>query len=251
MRRSFVLIHGSWHGGWCWRRVADLLRKAGHEVWTPTLAGCAELYRATSGAIDLETHVSQIRDILFFEDIHDGIIVGHSYAGLILQALAASPMERVSRLVFLDGYLVPIGKSAWDVWPDEQRRSAEAAVERGYQFRDPIAPQKLGIDDPVAAEWLKQRMRPHPLKTYRSSMQPVHPANAELANDYIHFANGPTASLFSALAASAKSLGWRTYSFELPHDAMLTAPLEVAELLLSVVANNEAGPNQSLQGVRA
>ena len=92
---TYLLVHGGWHGGWCWGRVTPLLREAGHEVFTPTLTGLGERAHLLSPEIDLDTHIRDVLGVIKYEDLHDLILVGHSYAGMIITAVAEQAVEEV------------------------------------------------------------------------------------------------------------------------------------------------------------
>src|SRR6185436_15367851 len=87
-RKTFVLVHGAWHGGWCWARVADRLRAAGHTVYTPTLTGLADRRHLLSPQVNLDTHIADITNLLEYEELKDVVLVGHSYAGIIVSGVA-------------------------------------------------------------------------------------------------------------------------------------------------------------------
>jgi pimeloyl-ACP methyl ester carboxylesterase len=112
---TFVLVHGAGHGGWCWGRVAPLLRAAGHEVVTPTLTGLGERVHLLDGRVDLELHVTDIVNVLRYEDLHDVVLVGHSYGGTVITGAADRAPERVAKLVYLDAAFPGDGQSVADV----------------------------------------------------------------------------------------------------------------------------------------
>src|SRR5689334_12265971 len=99
--RTFVLVHGAYHGGWCWRRVADLLRARGHRVFTPTLAGLAERHREAAGPINVTTHIDGIADLFRWEELDDVVLCGHSYGGMVVTGAGDAIPERVRHLVYL------------------------------------------------------------------------------------------------------------------------------------------------------
>src|SRR3954453_21148411 len=99
---TFVLVHGAWHGGWCWRRVAPLLRVAGHAVYTPTLTGLGERAHLLTREVGLETHIRDTVNVLECEELNDVILVGHSYGGIVITGTAERAPERVGHLVYLD-----------------------------------------------------------------------------------------------------------------------------------------------------
>src|SRR2546426_10958940 len=98
---TFVLVHGGFHGGWCWRKVAPLLRAAGHEVHTPTLTGLGERAHLASPAVDLALHVQDVVNVLFYEDLRSVTLVGHSYAGMVIAGVADRCPERLAQLIYL------------------------------------------------------------------------------------------------------------------------------------------------------
>jgi len=101
-QRTFVLVHGGWHGGWCWRRVADLLRRQGHTVFTPTPTGLGERSHLMSRDINLDTHITDVVNLFKWEDLNDAVLVGHSYAGWVISGVVeqmppANPAHRCAR----------------------------------------------------------------------------------------------------------------------------------------------------------
>jgi len=102
---TFVLVHGAWHGGWCWKRVAALLRQAGHEVFAPTLTGLGERAHLMSNAIDLHTHIRDILGVLQWEELADVVLCGHSYGGMVISGVADRVPEKLRSLVYLDAFV--------------------------------------------------------------------------------------------------------------------------------------------------
>src|ERR687889_2155513 len=109
---TFVLVHGSCHGGWCWKKVTPLLRKYGHDVYFPTLTGLGERDHLLSKDIDLYTHIHDITQVLEYEDLNEVILVGHSYGGLVIGGVAEVIPERIKHLVYLNAYIPQDNKSA-------------------------------------------------------------------------------------------------------------------------------------------
>lgn len=112
---TFVLVHGSSHGGWCWKKIIPLLRKYGHEVFAPTLTGLGERSHLVSKDIGLDTHILDILQVLIYEDLDNVILVGHSYGGLVVGGVAEKVPDRIKRLVYLDAYIPQDNKSAFDI----------------------------------------------------------------------------------------------------------------------------------------
>jgi pimeloyl-ACP methyl ester carboxylesterase len=103
--QNFVLVHGAWHGGWCWRRVADRLQAAGHKVWTPTLTGLGERSHLIGAHVDLSTHVTDIVNVLKWERLSDVVLCGHSYGGFVISGVAEAMPEAIGSLIFADALL--------------------------------------------------------------------------------------------------------------------------------------------------
>lgn len=102
---TFVLVHPAWFGGWCWNKLAPLLRAAGHAVYAPTLTGLGERAHLASPGIGLGTHVDDVMNVLTFEDLDDVILVGNSSAGVVITAVADRAPERIQQVVYLDAFV--------------------------------------------------------------------------------------------------------------------------------------------------
>ena len=128
---TFVLVHGAWMGGWCYKRVARLLRQAGHEVYTPTLTGLGERAHLINRAIDLDTHVQDIVGVIRCEELSDVVLCGHSYGGMVITGVAEQIAAKIRSLVYLDAFVPENGKCLFDYSAgrafatDARRRRAE------------------------------------------------------------------------------------------------------------------------------
>ena len=127
--QTFVLVHGAWHGGWCWSRVADRLRAAGHRVFTPTQTGLGERKHLLSKDITLDTFTKDIINVIEAEELNNIILVGHSFGGLAISGVADAKPEQIRHLVYLDSLMVEGGKSPFDSLPPDvvaaRRKAAE------------------------------------------------------------------------------------------------------------------------------
>ena len=237
--------HGAGHGGWAWARLTPLLRAAGHEVYAPTLTGLGERAHLAAGAIDMDTHIADVLGVLFFEDLRGVILVGHSYGGVVIAAAAHRDPSRISRLVYLDAPLPEDGQRSIDLLAPEHQRE-QAPQQASGQASEPAPPPeeqrpsaakrmaRLGITDPADAEWVLARLRPQPPGP---QLQPLSLGNAEAAalpRTLVFFertpANFPAALYRQRLDASGAPPPYLV--LDEGHDAMLTAPQRVAELLL-------------------
>jgi pimeloyl-ACP methyl ester carboxylesterase len=224
-RRTFVLVHGAWHGGWCWKKVVPLLRAAGHDVFTPTLTGLGERAHLLSPDIDLNTHIQDIVGVLEYEDLQDVVLVGHSYGGMVVTGVAGKAAVRLGHIVYLDAFLPEAGKALSDYSP----RSPEAAA----KWRSPAKSVSFGVEDEQDLAWMKTRIGDHPTKTM---MQPVHfsaESYGKIAKTYIQCTTAP---FFAEASERAKRQGFRHRELlSASHDAMITKPKELVKLLLEVV----------------
>ena len=133
---TFVLVHGAWHGGWCYKRVARLLRQAGHEVYTPTLTGLGERAHLMNQAIDLDTHVQDIAGVIRCEELSDVVLCGHSYGGMVITGVAEQIAAKIRSLVYLDAFVPENGKSVFDYLPAEQSgQMRDDAAQNGEGYK--------------------------------------------------------------------------------------------------------------------
>lgn len=232
---TFVLVHGAWHGGWCWRTLAPLLRAAGHNVLTPTLTGLGERAHLAGPAVDLELHVRDVLAVLEVEDLREVVLVGHSYGGIVATVVADRAPERLARLIYLDAPVPRDGQSGLDLITPTQVADFQARVAAGDGWRfPPNSPAALGLDDPADAAWAGQRLTPQPLATFS---QPVRltGAGASVARAYIFCAPPRPGSRLAEFAAEARAAGWAYAEITAGHDAMISAPAALAAALLALV----------------
>ena len=222
---TFVLVHGAWHGGWCWRDVAAELSAAGHDVLAPTSsrpcgAGVARGSASTVGPC------RGARGLLYFADLREVVLVGHSYAGLVIAGAAARAHARISRLVFLDAFVAEDGQSMFDLLRPERRKVYEESVVDGLIAAP--SPELFGVPD--ADGWLADRLTGQPLKTWTDALSA--PSSPPLPRQYVRCTQGPLTPSFSGFAVRLRdTAGWDVVDFDAPHDAMITHPTDLAALL--------------------
>lgn len=237
MPAPFVLVHGAWHGGWCWERVVGPLRAAGHRVYTPTLPGLGERAGELSRDITLDGIVSELVALLESEDLRDAMLVGHSFGGVAISGVADRVPSRIRHLVYLDAVILENGQSPFSVVPsevaDERRRLAEESS-GGVSIPVPD-PKAFGVTDPDDLAWLRQRCTPHPLSTYEDRLTLNGPVGNGLPATYV--AVKPDYPPFANARAFARAQpGWGYREIDAGHDAMVTSPRALTELLLDVHA---------------
>lgn len=229
---TFVLVHGSFCGGWVWQKLTPLLRAAGHEVYTLTLTGLSDRAHLLECGVNLTTHVRDVASLIEYEDLSDVILVGNSYAGMVITGVAATLPERLRLLVFLDAYLPDAGQTELDLWPEEMRVAILAEKGADRELRPPPPAAWFGVTDPDMADWLSARLSPQPMATYTEPVPDVNAESGALPSVYVHCTGGPTTTLFATFAAKARSKGWPVHELATGHLAMLTAPGPLAEVLL-------------------
>jgi pimeloyl-ACP methyl ester carboxylesterase len=171
---TFVLVHGSCHGGWYWKKVTPLLRKYyGHDMYFPTLTGLGERSHLVSKDIDLYTHVRDITQLLEYEDLTEVILVGHNYGGLVIGGVAERIPERIKRLVYLDGYILEDNKSAFNLIPGlEAIYKKRALTEHGKEWLvASYDPRVWGVINPTDIRWMETRLSSMPWHTHDQSLR--------------------------------------------------------------------------------
>ena len=234
--QTFVLVHGAWHGGWCWSRVADRLRAAGHRVFTPTQTGLGERRHLLSKDVTLDTFIADIANVVEAEELNDIVLVGHSFGGNAISGVADRMPERIHHLVYLDSLIVeggraPFGNLSADV--AASRRKAAEESSGGLSFPTP-APSAFGVLEPADAEWVRRRLTPHPLSTYTSKLNIKGPVGNNLPRTYIHCTNPSYAALQASRDWVKAQAGWHWAEIATGHDAMVSAPDELAGMLISI-----------------
>jgi pimeloyl-ACP methyl ester carboxylesterase len=230
---TYVLVHGAWHGGWCWSKVRRVLEAADRNVHTPTLTGLGERSHLASPDIGLETHVQDVLQVLEYEALTDVVLVGHSYAGMVVTAVADRAPQRLSRLVYLDAVVPRSGQCLFDCAGPEFRRQVEEQVRtQGDGWRIPAAsPQTLGLIRDEDIEWTVPRLGPHPYRTFHEKVELSLPTAAMVPRTYVNC----IADRARGGPRSAQAEGIDDYhELSTGHDAMITLPGEVAELLLGL-----------------
>jgi pimeloyl-ACP methyl ester carboxylesterase len=238
---TFVLVHGAWHGGWCWQKVAPFLEAAGHAVYAPTLTGLAERAAELSPEVGLDTHIQDVVGMLEETDLQGIILVGHSYGGMVITGVVDRVPERIAHLVYLDTFVPRDGEAMVSVSPRVMRlllrRQAQADGWRIASRGD------YGVKTEPDRSWVLAQVTPQPLKTLEQPLHLQHPAIVS-ATPRTHIECGSVVSLrlqhllahlLAPGALPPREAGWRLRQLPTGHDAMITMPRELADLLLEVV----------------
>lgn len=227
---DYVLIHGAWHGSWCWARVRRLLAAGAHRVFTPTLTGLGERSHLLSRQVGLQTHIADVANLMIWEDLRDIILVGHSYGGVIARHVADRMPDRINSLVYLDAFVPENGKALSDYLPDNGESFLEQAVAYGDGWKIPPIPASIFAVNAADAAWVDGQCTMHPLSSFEApalisgACDQVSTIGYILARGF----DGP----FGQFYAKAKERGWWHEELACGHDVMLDMPNELTNLLL-------------------
>lgn len=222
---TFVLVHGGFAGGWVWQDVADRLRSAGQDVYTPTLTGLGERVHLGTPNVGLGTHIQDVVAVLAYEDLQDVVLVGHSYGGFVIAGVVDRVPGRVAHVVFLDAFVPEDGEAVVDLYDPAVVEAVQSQAEAGDGWRLPPLPP---VTDP--------RFTPHPSKTFLEPLDLTASEADDPARTYIDFTEEEENMHRAPLALSverARDRGWTVHEVEAAHMWIWTHPGAVAETLLS------------------
>lgn len=240
---TYVLIHGAWHGGWCWRKVERLLRKSGARVYAPSLTGMGERSHIARhmdpAAINLDLHIQDVKELLESEGLAEVILVGHAYAGMVITGVAEVCSERLAHLVYVNGVVPRDGEAMVDqldaVRGPEFTARVRTAIESHEDFLPPPSTaeeiqRRWGIDDPEDQSWMLPRLRPQSVASFSQPLKLDNSEAQEISRTFILSSE----SGFDPVAERARQSDWGLYQLDTGHDPMITKPREVAEILLKI-----------------
>lgn len=237
--KTYVLAHGSWHGGWCWRPVAERLAAAGHRVYAPSYTGMGDRAHLLSRSITIDTFVEDLVQVIQTEELNDVILVGHSFGGIPITGVADRIPERLAHLVYFDAIVLQSGQNAFSVYPQADADARIAAASKATDglavpIPDPI-PEAWGFKEGSADHaWVKRRLTAHPLASYTTPLTLKHPIGNGRPRTYIHCTQ-PELGVLEASRKLVKSQpGWNWVDLAAPHEAHITHPDQLSALLLGL-----------------
>jgi pimeloyl-ACP methyl ester carboxylesterase len=233
---TFVLVHGAWHGSWCWKRVRAALRNEGHEVFTPTLSGLAERSHLLAPDIDLDTHILDVVNLIRWEELTDIVLCGHSYGGFVVTGVADRLPEKIRALVYLDAFVPDDGENLLQLAPQSRRDHIESGLSSdgsaSMQWKVPPIPAAVFNVNSADRDWVDKQCTSHPLGTL---MQPIRlTGGIETIPKiiYVRATEYEKDSPFPPFEAKAMARAWKVIRVASGHDVMLDAPEACVELLL-------------------
>lgn len=231
---TFVLVHGAWHGAWCWRRLARLLMRDGHEVFTPTLTGLGERSHLLRPDTGLDTHILDVVNEMKWQDLKDVILVGHSYGGLVISGAAELAERSIAALVFLDAFVPENGQALVDLAPPAVREALLAAQRDGATTVPPRSAAIFNVNDKDRA-WVDAQCTPQPIQCMLGKVSLSGARDRIARKIYIRASAYPSVP-FDVALAQARAAGWRSYEVACGHDVMVDAPDRLAAILRSEAA---------------
>ncbi|MDM4767973.1 alpha/beta hydrolase family protein [Pelomonas sp. SE-A7] len=229
---DFVLVHGAWHGAWCWQRLLEPLWAGGHRVFTVSLTGVGERAHQLSPDIRLATHIQDVQAVIEAEELQDVILVGHSYAGMVITGVADRLADKLAALIYLDA-VIPLSGEAWSSRhaPETQAQRRTAIAQHGFIPAAP--PSVLGLTGADAA-WVERRQTPHPGGVYDDPLHFDAERWAGISRYFIDCTAPALPTIAIARERAREQPGWQVYEIATGHDAMVSAPDELLAILMTI-----------------
>lgn len=244
---DFVLVHGAWHGAWCWKHVLERLRAAGHRAFAVSLSGVGERAHQSPQGVTLATHVEDVVAVVEAEELRAAIVVGHSYAGMVITGAAdrlAATALRPAGLVYLDA-VVPQPGECWSSTHDAQtQRDRRAAIAQTGLVPPPRDLAAFGLADPDAA-WVARHLSPHPGGVYDAPLAFDPGRLAGLRRLFIDCVAPALPTITASRERVRAEPGWERVEIATGHDAMVSAPDETAQALSAFAAALAADVNSA------
>ena len=241
---NFVLVHGAWHGGWCWQRVTSALQTQGHRVFAVTLTGLGERAHLLSPSITPDTHITDVMNLIEAEELQDVVLAAHSYAGMIGTAVADRMTDKIKHLVYVDAVLPKPGES-WSSTQSsttQQERMAAAQASPNFSFPAPD-PKVFGLKDADHA-WVKRRQTPHPGNTYQAPLDfDVHRV-AAIPRTFVNCTEPALGTIEPSRLRAKDAKFWdgawlpnsKIVAIKTGHDPMVSEPAALTKILLDCAA---------------
>ena len=231
-RKTFVLVHGSSAGGWCYRRVADILEKQGHKVFAPTLTGLGERSHLMSGMITLDTHIADVVNVIRWENLDNFVLVGHSYGGWIISGAAEQVEKKIAAIVFLDAFMPENGQRVLDTNSPRSRAEIEDAMKRAEVSRPAPHPSVWKVNE-KDQPWVQEKFTAQPIGVAFTPIRLTGARDRVPKKTYVRATGYDNPNFEKAYAKVKADPSWRTFEMPCGHEVMIDMPERTAELLLS------------------
>ncbi len=218
--KTFVLVHGSWHGGWCWRRVSDLLESDGHRVFRPTLTGVADRSHLLTNKVDLSTHITDIVNLVKWEELNNFVLVGHSYGGMVITGVAEQIGDKISSIVYLDAFVPGDNQSIVDL----------GGVVPTSDFIPPIPAAVFKVNE-KDRDWVNRQMTLMPAAASTERIKVTGAYEKIASKTYIRNSTYNSPIFKKNYDKFSADPSWKTYEIDSGHDTMLDHPKELAQIL--------------------
>jgi len=219
---TFVLVHGAWHGGWCWQRVSDRLTALGHRVFAPTLTGVCERSHLDSPSVDLSTQIRDVVNEIRWKDLENVVLVGHSYGGMVITGVAEQVASKIASIVYLDAFVPADGQSIADL----------GGKVDASPFTAPIPAARFPVNEADRA-WVDSKMTPQSTACFTEKIKLTGAYQKIARKTYIR------AKDFAGFAATFERIrsdaSWKTYIVDCGHDVMIDKPDELTSILVGLI----------------
>lgn len=218
--RTYVFVHGAWGGGWEYKKIDSILTAQGHKVYRPTMTGLGERVHLANADIGLSTHVMDIVNVIRFEDLHNVVLVGHSYGGMVISGVAEQVPDRIAKLIYLDAFVPNNGESVQIINGPAWDGMIKPVVKDGF------VPYVLGATKPTPPTDV-----PQPVKTFTETLKITNPAVSKIPTFYILMTKDGKGGFEDWGASRARKRGWSILTLEGGHYAMREQPAALVKIL--------------------
>jgi pimeloyl-ACP methyl ester carboxylesterase len=234
-QKTFLVCHGAWSAGWAWKKMHPLMQKAGHRLVTPTYTGLGERAHLAHPAIDLETHIADMLNVIKYEDLRDFVLIGHSYGGMVATGVADRARDKVKHLIYIDAFVPADGQSLLDFLPASEQRRMREGAQSGDGWRVPPNPTPADTP-PEDVAWLNERRVHTPLKCFEAKLK-LEKGPLTMPRSYIYATRFPPLNVFGQFAEMTKNdPAWRYDEIDASHSPNVTAPAALMAMLEKIAA---------------
>lgn len=231
-RHTFVLVHGAWHGGWCWRDTRNYLQDQGHRVFTPTLTGHGERIHLRRPEVNLTTHVTDIVNVIEWEELDNIILVGHSYGGMIITGVCDAVKDRIAHAIYLDAMIPKDGDQVVNGRTMDDIKELFGPLQDGFLAPPPDG--TFGVPESMTEEvaWMRRRLTPHLTGTWLEKISLPNGGSDGLPRTFVFCSDVPVMSerIKARINEVQSDPTWNYAELPTGHDSMISMPVETAQL---------------------